>query len=142
MAGQMGLSIKGVAEGLGTLGRKGVEGAAGVTDAIGSAVKGLFGGEKKKCDAEVKPGVRAGVDRPPARKREGRAAGDRRPGGRIQLCGKGEKGTGTGEIGERSGSGRLDLSSGQAEGSGRAFMNRACGNRWRRSSRPRPRSRV
>jgi len=42
------VSIKGVAEGLGTLGRKGVEGAAGVTDAIGSAVKGLFGGEQKK----------------------------------------------------------------------------------------------
>ena len=48
MAGELGLSIKGVAEGLGTLGRKGVEGAAGVTDAIGSAVKGLFGGEQKK----------------------------------------------------------------------------------------------
>ena len=48
MAGQLGVSIKGVAEGLGTLGRKGVEGAAGVTDAIGSAVKGLFGGEKKQ----------------------------------------------------------------------------------------------
>ena len=48
MAGQLGVSIKGVAEGLGTLGRKGVEGAAGVTDAIGSAVKGLFGGETKK----------------------------------------------------------------------------------------------
>lgn len=48
MAGQLGVSIKGVAEGLGTLGRKGVEGAAGVTDAIGSAVKGLFGGEQKK----------------------------------------------------------------------------------------------
>jgi hypothetical protein len=48
MAGQLGVSIKGVAEGIGTLGRKGVEGAAGVTDAIGSAVKGLFGGEPKK----------------------------------------------------------------------------------------------
>jgi len=47
MAGQLGVSIKGVAEGLGTLGRKGVEGAGGAVEGVGSAVKRLFGGEKK-----------------------------------------------------------------------------------------------
>ena len=47
MAGQLGVSIRNVAEGLGTLGRKGVEGAGGVVEGVGSAVKRLFGGEKK-----------------------------------------------------------------------------------------------
>lgn len=47
MAGQLGVSIRSVAEGLGTLGRKGVEGAGGVAEGVGSAVKRLFGGEKK-----------------------------------------------------------------------------------------------
>jgi hypothetical protein len=47
MAGQLGVSIKNVAEGLGTLGRKGVEGAGGVVEGVGAAVKRLFGGEKK-----------------------------------------------------------------------------------------------
>jgi len=47
MAGQLGVSIKNVAEGLGTLGRKGVEGAGGVVEGVGSAIKRLFGGEKK-----------------------------------------------------------------------------------------------
>jgi hypothetical protein len=47
MAGQLGVSIKNVAEGLGTLGRKGVEGAGGVVEGVGSAVKRLFGGENK-----------------------------------------------------------------------------------------------
>ncbi len=47
MAGQLGVSIKSVAEGIGTLGRKGVEGAGGVAEGVGSAVKRLFGGEKK-----------------------------------------------------------------------------------------------
>ena len=47
MAGQLGVSIKDVAEGLGTLGRRGVEGAGGVVEGVGSAVKRLFGGEKK-----------------------------------------------------------------------------------------------
>lgn len=45
MAGQLGVSIRDVAEGLGTLGRKGVEGAGGVVEGIGSAVKRLFGGK-------------------------------------------------------------------------------------------------
>jgi len=47
MAGQLGVSIKNVAEGLGTLGRRGMEGAGGVVEGIGSAVKRLFGGERK-----------------------------------------------------------------------------------------------
>ena len=43
MAGQLGVGIVGVAEGLGTLGRKGMEGASSAAAGIGSAVKGLFG---------------------------------------------------------------------------------------------------
>jgi len=43
MAGQLGVGIAGVAEGLGTLGRKGMEGASSVVDGVGSAVKRLFG---------------------------------------------------------------------------------------------------
>ena len=43
MAGQLGVSITNVAEGIGTLGRKGMEGAGSVADGIGSAVKRLFG---------------------------------------------------------------------------------------------------
>jgi len=44
MAGQLGVDIKNVAEGLGTLGRKGMEGAGNVVEGVGSAVKRLFGG--------------------------------------------------------------------------------------------------
>lgn len=44
MAGQLGVSIRDVAESLGTIGRKGVEGAGGVVEGLGSAVKRLFGG--------------------------------------------------------------------------------------------------
>jgi hypothetical protein len=47
MAGQLGMSIQGVAEGLETLGRKGVEGASGTADAIGSVLKGLFSGDSR-----------------------------------------------------------------------------------------------
>jgi hypothetical protein len=43
MAGQLGVSIRNVAEGLGTIGRKGMEGAGGVVEGVGSAVKRLFG---------------------------------------------------------------------------------------------------
>lgn len=46
MAGQLGVSIKNVAEGLGTLGQRGMEGAGGVVKGVGSAVKRLFGGGK------------------------------------------------------------------------------------------------
>jgi hypothetical protein len=45
MAGQLGVSIKNVAEGLGTLGRKGMEGAGAVVEGVGSTVKRLFGGQ-------------------------------------------------------------------------------------------------
>ncbi|MSP41732.1 MAG: DUF748 domain-containing protein [Deltaproteobacteria bacterium] len=47
MASTLGVSIKNVAEGIGTLGRKGVEGAGSVVESVGSAVKKLFGGAKK-----------------------------------------------------------------------------------------------
>jgi Domain of Unknown Function (DUF748) len=45
MAGQLGVSIKNVAEGLGTLGRKGMEGAGAVVEGVGSTVKRLFGSQ-------------------------------------------------------------------------------------------------
>jgi hypothetical protein len=47
LAGQLGVSIKSVAEGLGELGRKGVEGAGSVAEGVGSALRDLFGGNKK-----------------------------------------------------------------------------------------------
>ena len=48
MAGTLGVSIKNVAESIGTLGRKGVEGAGSVAEGIGSVVKRLFGSAPKK----------------------------------------------------------------------------------------------
>jgi hypothetical protein len=45
MAGQLGVSIRNVAEGLGTLGRKGMEGAGSVVEGVGSTVKRLFGAQ-------------------------------------------------------------------------------------------------
>ena len=45
MAGQLGVSIRNVAEGLGTIGRKGMEGAGDVVEGVGSTVKRLFGGQ-------------------------------------------------------------------------------------------------
>jgi Domain of Unknown Function (DUF748) len=45
MAGQLGVSIRNVAEGLGTIGRKGMEGAGAVVEGVGSTVKRLFGGK-------------------------------------------------------------------------------------------------
>jgi len=45
MAGQLGVSIRDLAEGVGTLGQKGMEGAGGVVNGVGSAVKRLFGGK-------------------------------------------------------------------------------------------------
>lgn len=47
MAGQLGVSVRNVAEELGILGRKGVEGAGSVAGSVGSAVKRLFGGETR-----------------------------------------------------------------------------------------------
>jgi len=46
MAGQLGVSIQNVAEGLGSLGRKGLEGAGSLIEGVGSAVKHLFGSGK------------------------------------------------------------------------------------------------
>lgn len=45
MAGQLGVSIQNLAEGLGTLGRKSMEGAGSVVEGVGSTVKRLFGGQ-------------------------------------------------------------------------------------------------
>ena len=44
MAGQLGVSIRSVAEGLGTLGRKGMESAGGVLESVSYTVKQLFSG--------------------------------------------------------------------------------------------------
>jgi hypothetical protein len=46
MAGTLGVSIVTVAEGIGGLGRKSVEGAGSIVQGIGSKIKGLFGGGK------------------------------------------------------------------------------------------------
>ncbi|MFI5342347.1 MAG: DUF748 domain-containing protein [Candidatus Methylomirabilales bacterium] len=48
MAEMLGVSIRGVAEGVGTLGRKGVETAGEAVKGLGDALQGLFGGQKKK----------------------------------------------------------------------------------------------
>jgi hypothetical protein len=45
MAGQLGVGITNVAEGLSSIGRKGVEGASSVVEGVGSAVKRLFGSQ-------------------------------------------------------------------------------------------------
>jgi hypothetical protein len=45
MAGRLGLSIRDLAEGVGTLGQKGMESAGGVVNGVGAAVKRLFGGK-------------------------------------------------------------------------------------------------
>lgn len=47
MAAELGVSIRGLAEEFGTLGRRSVEGAAGVAEGVGSVVKRLFGGSRK-----------------------------------------------------------------------------------------------
>jgi hypothetical protein len=47
MAGQLGLSFKGVAESVESLSRKGLESASGAAGAIGSAFKGFFGSGKQ-----------------------------------------------------------------------------------------------
>jgi hypothetical protein len=46
MAGQLGVSIAGMAEGLETLGRKGLEGVSGAATAVGSVVRDLFSGSR------------------------------------------------------------------------------------------------
>jgi uncharacterized protein involved in outer membrane biogenesis len=47
MAAELGVSIRGLAEDFGTLGRRSVEGAAGVVEGAGSVLRGLFGGTQK-----------------------------------------------------------------------------------------------
>ena len=47
MAAELGVSIRGLAEDFGTLGRRSVEGAAGVAEGVGSVVRRLFGGSRK-----------------------------------------------------------------------------------------------
>jgi hypothetical protein len=46
MAGQLGVSVKNLAESLGTIGRKGAEGAGSVVEGVGSSIKRLFGSGK------------------------------------------------------------------------------------------------
>jgi hypothetical protein len=48
MAETQGASVKGVAEGIGSLGRKGVEGLGETGKGLGEAIGGLFGGTEKK----------------------------------------------------------------------------------------------
>jgi hypothetical protein len=48
LAETLGVSVKGVAEGIGTLGRKGIEGLGETGKGLGHAIGGLFGGTKKK----------------------------------------------------------------------------------------------
>jgi uncharacterized protein involved in outer membrane biogenesis len=47
MATELGVSIRGLAEDFGTLGRRSVEGVAGVVEGAGSVLKGLLGGTQK-----------------------------------------------------------------------------------------------
>jgi uncharacterized protein involved in outer membrane biogenesis len=47
MAAQLGVSIRGLAEDFGVLGRRSVEGAAGVAEGVGSVIRGLFDGTNK-----------------------------------------------------------------------------------------------
>jgi Domain of Unknown Function (DUF748) len=47
MAAELGVSIRGLAEDFGTLGRRSVEGVAGVVEGVGSVLKGLLGGAQK-----------------------------------------------------------------------------------------------
>jgi hypothetical protein len=46
MAGQLGVSIKSVAQGIGTLGRKGLEGAGTLVEGVSASIKGLFSSNK------------------------------------------------------------------------------------------------
>jgi uncharacterized protein involved in outer membrane biogenesis len=48
MAETLGVSIRGVAEGMGTLGQKGVQATGEAAKSLGGALQGLFGGQKKK----------------------------------------------------------------------------------------------
>jgi hypothetical protein len=47
MAAELGVSIRSLAEDFGTLGRRSVEGAAGLADGVGSVLKSLLGDAKR-----------------------------------------------------------------------------------------------
>jgi Domain of Unknown Function (DUF748) len=47
MAAELGVSIRSLAEDFGNLGRRGVEGAAGVAEGVSAVIRGLFGGTNK-----------------------------------------------------------------------------------------------
>jgi hypothetical protein len=47
MAAELGVTIRGLAEDFGNLGRRSVEGAAGVAEGVGSVLKDFFGGPKQ-----------------------------------------------------------------------------------------------
>jgi Domain of Unknown Function (DUF748) len=47
MAGELGVSIKGAAEGIGTIGRKGLEEAGSVVESLSASIKGLFSSDQK-----------------------------------------------------------------------------------------------
>ncbi len=48
MAGELGINIKSVAEGIGTLGRKGLEGAGSAVEGITASIKGVFSNHQRK----------------------------------------------------------------------------------------------
>ena len=47
MAAELGVSIKSLAQDFGNLGRRGVEGAAGVAEGVSAVIKNIFGGTNK-----------------------------------------------------------------------------------------------
>jgi hypothetical protein len=48
LAENLGVNIRGVAEGVGTLGQKGAEALTGAAKGVGGAMQHLFGGSKKR----------------------------------------------------------------------------------------------
>jgi hypothetical protein len=48
MAGELGVNIKSVAEGIGTLGRRGLEEAGSLVEGVSASIKGLFSSHQKK----------------------------------------------------------------------------------------------
>ena len=53
MAETLGVSIQGVARGVGVLGRKGAEAMGGTAKGIGDAIGGLFGAQKKAAAGRI-----------------------------------------------------------------------------------------
>jgi hypothetical protein len=48
LAGELGVNFKSVAEGVGTLGRKGLEEAGNLVEGVSASIKGLFGSNQKE----------------------------------------------------------------------------------------------